>query len=1085
MKTSKQKLFLILFSIIFCSIIVFSAGSQPQSIEIIGCCVSPDYGNVLNTNESYCNDIIGWTFFEQLCENIPYFNVKGCCVKNLQTEPECSYSTQAWCQYNEGNFFPNIEKNACGNNENSWGACSSQLSTENCTTRFGDSEICIEGTIFYCDKNTGKLIPNCNLCKNCAPFACDSSTGKCDLTNTESEFQGEISHCCYFEEQCPQGQRNSTLECSSEKPIGCNVECRIFPCKLNFQINSSVNKQTPLCWCGNTPYNTSSDIGYCCGEDYENSYYLNQTCGSAVGKIFGYIKNSTGFGIKDARVIVKSSLYQRLSSASTSMGYYEIKDLLPGEYSLIATAFGYNIDQKSINLIDVSEVNFTLLKPGEQGCGPESVNLTFFSAEPVKGKPFVKLSWTLNKIGCEDEISSFIIKRDDWSVAKHIPSNVSSFIDEETSWDTTYNYEIGIIFVGGSVSNILEAEITTGDSVCENVFEGEEFCYNPNTEQKKGDANHRRTCDENNKISEYVSNAPNAGKITNCEDFNSICIVLKDKKTDCKPKSNCLIKGLPLGLFFNIPLCLQDFCVYDYSTTNVDACLDCTKFEGGLMFLKSCYDFNSEFACQNNNCNLNCTWKYTNLELSKGICYPKEEVEGESNCDVCNQLFMHCTSQDCSLLGHCYKNKDSYCVDCNGVRCEDFVDEFSCEGDNSLIEAECSAVNTCPSPRYSSDNSLIEAECGFKFSNDACDLRICKWDSTTNSCFKDGNYDGKPDCAGKQGSFYELCINDTQPPTFDISAEQPANSLYISNEEDEIEFNSKENIIEFLYCFDTTNTCCPEKPLTISKNKNVVFKPKIDEKTYIEQNGNNIYYFRYKAQDTAYNIAPVESIPMYVQAHPFDINLTYAFSPNQDNTYDLLILVNTSEYAKCRYQLSPDIDSSLNKTTFYEYSNSFMALFTGITETSYNLIIRCLSSSNIFEKSFTISYVKDAIINITINTPYYQDSIPIVSWGNWIVELKALPGVNIRNVSVYISKGGNRNYLKNLKLESFDPEENISTYTLTLNKDSDTLARDLRENAGLFVVDAVYNEVKVTPDFINGKEFAIYTGLPEPQITIS
>ncbi|MGF3555075.1 MAG: hypothetical protein ACQXXF_07420, partial [Thermoplasmatota archaeon] len=135
---------------------------------------------------------------------------------------------------------------------------------------------------------------------------------------------------------------------------------------------------------------------------------------------------------------------------------------------------------------------------------------------------------------------------------------------------------------------------------------------------------------------------------------------------------------------------------------------------------------------------------------------------------------------------------DSLCIDCAGVRCEDYTDKLSCEG-----------------------SSLINAGCGFEFSNDSCSLRICKWNSTTNTCFKDGNYDNIPDCIDKEGTFYEICINDTQPPKFDIIVQQPIDSLLISKDSDEIKLNSKEDIINFSYCFNTTNTCCPEKTLTI------------------------------------------------------------------------------------------------------------------------------------------------------------------------------------------------------------------------------------------------------------------------------
>ncbi|MGC8929853.1 MAG: carboxypeptidase-like regulatory domain-containing protein [Candidatus Woesearchaeota archaeon] len=1067
MKTSKQMLFLTLFFVVFCSEIVFSFGSpSPNQFSDIGCCVSPDYSTNFDRSRVECEDL-GGIYFDQLCEDLPYLNIMGCCVDNSSvTGNKCAYSTQAWCQNQGANFITGMQKEECSDYEYSFSNCKQEnILPENCTEKFGADEKCINNTIFYCDKTTGELTPNCILCNNCAPFVCDKSTGKCDLNKIESELTGETRNCCYFEEQCPQEQRNASLQCPTNKPIGCNVECTIFPCKLGFKINSNDNKQKPLCWCGNKPYNTSTEEGYCCGESFEDSYYLTQMCGSAIGIIYGYIKNSSGNGIKNARVIVTSQLSQRLSPPSNTSGFYEIKDLIPGDYSLIAIAFDYNPSQQSINLIDSSEVNFTLYKPGEQQCIPKSVNLTYFAAQHVKGKPFVKLEWNLNQLGCENIISSFIIKRNDWGIAKYVSGNERSFIDEETSWGTTYNYSIQILFKVGSLSNILYAEITTGDSICENVFEGQEFCYNPETGQKKGNANYRRTCDENNKISEYVSNAPNAGTNTDCENYNQICVVLKNKKTDCKPKSNCLIKGLPLGLFFSIPSCIQDFCVYDYSTTNVDACYDCTKFESGQMFLKTCYDFNSEFACKNNNCNLDCTWKYTNLEFNRGICYPIEQVENESACDVCNQLFMHCTSEDCSLLGNCYKNKDSLCINCDGVRCEDFSDRFSCEG-----------------------NSLTQSVCGFNFSNDACNLRICRWNYTTNSCFKDGNYDGIPDCGNKEGEFRDLCISDTQPPRFTINAQQPLDSLVISKDTDEIKLTAKEDIIDFSYCFDTTNTCCPEKQLNIFQNRNVVFKPKVDEKDYIQYNSNNIYYFRYKAIDTNFNIAPIESIKMFVIAQPFNFNLTYGFYPKEDG-YDLMIMAQTSRPAKCSYELTPNVDTSLNYTNFGTYTDSFVALFSGIAETSFNAKFTCydeVGNEIIFTpNSFKISYFKDGLINITITTPYYQSSTPIVSWGDYEVNIKVVPGVTINKVRVDIKKEGNIIYFKDLNLKNFDSENGIYYYTLTLDKNSDDLVKNLREVAGYFDVDAVYNGVKVKTEYILGKEFAIYTGLPKPTITIT
>ncbi|MGF3555073.1 MAG: hypothetical protein ACQXXF_07410, partial [Thermoplasmatota archaeon] len=180
MKTSKQR-FLIVFFIVFCLTIVSSFGQQSQNqLEETGCCVAPDYSIILNRNENDCKNL-GYTYFNQRCEEISYFNTLGCCIKSGDTGQQCAYLTQAWCQYQgEGaNFVPKIKKDECSNFENQFGNCVTDM-FENCTKNFQPDK-CIEGTIFYCNRITGTLIPNCNLCKNCAPFVCDQSTGKCDL----------------------------------------------------------------------------------------------------------------------------------------------------------------------------------------------------------------------------------------------------------------------------------------------------------------------------------------------------------------------------------------------------------------------------------------------------------------------------------------------------------------------------------------------------------------------------------------------------------------------------------------------------------------------------------------------------------------------------------------------------------------------------------------------------------------------------------------------------------------------------------------------------------------------------------------
>jgi len=189
------------------------------------------------------------------------------------------------------------------------------------------------------------------------------------------------------------------------------------------------------------------------------------------------------------------------------------------------------------------------------------------------------------------------------------------------------NYENGFVLISvydiaGNSTPVTDT-IITGNRICEGKFA--EFCYT-----KKS----RRLCNEFNQITttgltgQYAEcDHPDLGDKSFCTGPN------QNGLTFCKDESTCspLTLDSPFGLFTTISQCygvfdtslqsFENFCYYDYSYSSFDKCYSCNN-------LKSCYDYNSEFACERDKeaCMVgDCEWIVLNPELGKGICYQKEQ----------------------------------------------------------------------------------------------------------------------------------------------------------------------------------------------------------------------------------------------------------------------------------------------------------------------------------------------------------------------------------------------------------------------------------------------------------------------------
>ncbi|MCX6710370.1 MAG: carboxypeptidase-like regulatory domain-containing protein, partial [Candidatus Woesearchaeota archaeon] len=960
-----KRLKIAVFSLLILSfLIIFSRES------IAGCCISADYNAQFSPNQMGCDGIL---YFEQECTDsfLAPYTQNMCCVLNISGANECYYGSEKLCkakssergatgiQYlSTGDFGEN------GDNctSNAIGGCVGILPEINCRKEYNiETRGCIEETEFLCDSD-GILKSDCTVCLdgNCGSLVCNRESGSCEIasanncttigyeccpdckegspeeekysyqegksgvcTSNEARCCMECStaeNCCEFRSQCPTSTGQG--RCSPGR-WECSQSCIEPACALGLRISSN-DISKGICRCGADKKYIASDSGYCCEiAGIEGGVYSTTPCvqiGSA--QLSGMIKEDNS-GIPGARVIIPR--YGLVSLVTGADGKYSVGGLKIGEsYTAYAYASGYYMLSKSIEIASENSYrDFILTKIGSQQCDSSSLGkIAGFDALPSPGKKEEKLVWDNS---CSDFIILYKIKRQGLFTPEIIisPAN-DNYVDSNVKWGESYTYTITAIYTGGSVSN--STTIKMGNSLCEGVLPGYEFCLNSKNEKNTNDATLRRACDENNELSVdnvYVSEEFYGYESTDCSVYEKtvlgkhVCVITRNLPepeagiviSKCKKEDACGSSGNPFGLFFEKNICInsQNECYYDFSKTSVDVCGDCRAD------LK-CSELISEETCLNNPCGLNCLWTETNAELSKGICYsPYQPPEGNetdkgdynSTCDACNALFVSCTSEVCGALGNCVKGIDG-CAECESdVSCTDYLDQVSCEG--------------YPTGFYTYGDGITHYT-----TNDACHSLRCYWNSTISACLKDGNFDDNDDCKNFGPLTNELCKEDNIPPVTTITSNTTIRPT------EPIIFNMSEKVRKFSYCIDVYDSCAPIISTDAEAGKefsSAVIHPLEDDSTKNIFQSNGIYYVRFYSIDKYNNMEIIRSVPVYVLKNILNAEVIYFFE--DANKYNLTIITEMNSPAKCTFTITPNVLSNIVKNDFasQEYKPYFELKF--------------------------------------------------------------------------------------------------------------------------------------------------------------
>ncbi len=187
-------------------------------------------------------------------------------------------------------------------------------------------------------------------------------------------------------------------------------------------------------------------------------------------------------------------------------------------------------------------------------------------------------------------------------------------------------------------------------------------------------------------------------------------------------------------------------CYFDVGYSNVNRAYSC-------LYVDSCYDYHSEFACGEDSCekgygNNACEWAPYNIQTGQGVCRPAlsalEDCSqainfNSNNVFLFSQLlsesnFSASSDRVCELYGDCFYTHGSNaisparCKNSNEVICNDFVTPEQCLGEN-LLNFELDETNYLDVINYSSNIISSQAK--------------CKW--VDEECIRDADDNGNDD----------------------------------------------------------------------------------------------------------------------------------------------------------------------------------------------------------------------------------------------------------------------------------------------------------------------------------------------------
>jgi len=662
--------------------------------------------------------------------------------------------------------------------------------------------------------------------------------------------------------------------------------------------------------------------------------------------LIGVIRDNLRNPIPFAKIFVNGKV---VAFSKPVTGTYSIE--LPAEpigtnYTIFVTRAGYTpSDPVEITLVqgEVRQLDFEL---ATILCAyPETRPVPEITASHVPGVKAVQLDWQLP--GACNNLAGYILTRQ-YFVGDQLQSEQEiafltvtpaihpvNYVDYNVSWSNTYRYKISAVYSDQLFRNstpTLSNKITLGNKTCENKYREHfgrfiEFCL---------DRYKRTTCNLQNQVTPAPRDFKNP---SDCSDLGSQFFCSGPDflgYTQCKNVGVCspvLQAATPFGFYFDETACRgennENYCYYDYSITIVDVCLPCSQE-------LTCFDYKSRKACFSDNCIVAntsaCKWVDTFYAgLGKGICY-QENYTGSDYCYKCSETYTlfenyDCNQELCSKLGKCYADAtNSNCLSCtNKTKCNDFKKKSQCEGNQPSNIIGC--------------NQIIIP------SNDSCSLGTCKWDDSTQTCYKDANNDNIPDCDYLSIPIQEPCKQDNTAPTTTTEKQ-----FYLAGSDTIINFFSDQDAEIFFYCIDHDNTCCPKNQLYFS-NRETSLNPATDpdlKEIYPTYGSITPYYIRFYAIDKALNQEQLKNISFYIDLAPPAITIDYEIIPNSTGTMpivsDLHINITLDEVSTCSDALTY-IPTGATQNKLQEEAGDFFILnYSRLPDGLYVYNITCSDS---------------------------------------------------------------------------------------------------------------------------------------------
>jgi hypothetical protein len=679
----------------------------------------------------------------------------------------------------------------------------------------------------------GQCLPDCTCPLSCTDMGYYCADVGYQCTGVNGDIISEFNPTC-----------QTSFNQGFDGGICCNTPPLSLPeCIYGETLGSPKVKLTDVegsggtyCKCGEHIWDITSSDRYCCLVDGERRLQTNE-CTTPVN-MQGFVTDSNGVSLNGVDLKL-SAIYQTTSNNSLTSPNYRFDSVAPGTYTLTASKSGYNDFSSTITLSPGEPSSFNIQLTERRITTPFSLTLSH-----IKGFSSVKLEVEVSQL--DPNLAYYSIIRNDQEIARISSSEISNFfvyIDDTTTWQTTYTYNItGYLDYGEGnleVFNSDEKTITTGDEACEGILDNKEFCASNRCfsaripevchENDEPPFSYRLLCNNNNRFSYAGGSASNS----HCPEGN-YCIETNEGVTVCGGQDSCETLGLPrtfgydsnigniFGLFYDREYssesCMRTagggykFCYYDYFYSNIlnrywgsytqsDQCLSCDP--KGF-----CYDYQSKNACITDNCgyglnyNTECKWKNTHPELGKGICYSDDTttVKYCSACNINNPIFYNtkCTQDICGILGFCVANAlETRCDGCTvASTCDLFHgNKNACVGDNE-------GYHFNGYPQISNPGMMCNSSTSIVYSKDACGIGFCRY-TDDDKCIKDSNVDWIYDCEELSGDVG--CDQDRFIPSTRMVSQN-----FITLSRQALSFSTDGT--KTYYCISNPGEyCCPDK----------------------------------------------------------------------------------------------------------------------------------------------------------------------------------------------------------------------------------------------------------------------------------